>query len=75
MKSALSYGPITAGVDFKDVAFKNYSGGIITSCANTTSLGAFVLIVGWGKDSSDGEFWSVKSSIYNTSSGYVKIAI
>ena len=67
MKGALSYAPITAGVDGTKTAWNSYTGGVITTstaCGSTPTY--FVLIVGWGNDSVAGDFWLVKGTISST---------
>lgn len=77
MQDALSYAPITAGVDGTSTAWNSYTGGVITSTACGTTPTYFVLIVGWGNDSEAGDFWLVKGSfsLTNNTNGYAKVGI
>jgi hypothetical protein len=75
MIDALSYAPITAGVDATSTEWNSYTGGIIAGTQCSTTPTNFVLIIGWGNDSVAGDFWYVKSSVFTGSGGYVMVAI
>lgn len=78
MKSAVAtIGPVSIAIDASHQSFQFYSEGVYyePEC-NSTQLDHGVLVVGFGTDSEDNDYWLVKNS-WNTTwgdEGYIKMA-
>jgi len=76
LKSAVAQQPVSVAIEADKSVFQLYSGGVLDSSSCGTSLDHGVLIVGYGTDSSGGDYWKVKNS-WGTSwgeAGYVRLA-
>lgn len=55
-------GPVTVAIDASHRSFQFYSGGLYNEAAcSTTYLDHAVLVVGWGTDATQGDYWLVKN--------------
>lgn len=52
--------PVSVAVDASSFAFQHYRGGVLSDCTSNINHG--VLLVGYGTDASDTDFWKVKNS-------------
>jgi cathepsin L len=67
--------PVSVGVDASSFAFQNYKGGIFTNTNCGTTIDHAILAVGWGNDSTYGNYWIVENQ-WGTSwgdNGYILI--
>jgi len=74
---AIADGPVSVAIEADTFVFQFYSGGILNSKACGTNLDHGVVAVGYGVDSSKGQYYIVRNS-WGASwgdSGYVKIAV
>jgi PKD repeat protein len=78
----MTYGVVDAAV-YVTTSFSNYSGGVWSDNNNSCSNGAYtttnhaIALVGWGYDSSEGDYWILRNS-WGTSwgeNGYMRIAV
>jgi len=77
MKAALATQPLAVSIEADQKVFQSYKSGVLDSTSCGTNLDHAVLAVGWGTDSSAGDYWLVKNS-WGTGwgdNGYVKLAI
>lgn len=75
MMSAVAQQPVSIAVEADKDIFQHYKSGVLSgSCGSSLDHG--VLAVGYGTDSSAGEYWKVKNSWGSTygESGYVLLA-
>merc|ERR1711959_346562 len=77
LKAALQQQPVSVAIEADQPVFHQYTGGIIPSSSCGTQLDHGVLAVGYGVDSSKGEYYIVKNS-WTTQwgeQGYVRIGV
>jgi len=75
LRAALQSGPVSVAIEADKSVFQSYRSGVITSSACGQKLDHGVLAVGYGTDSSAGEYFLVKNSWGATwgADGYVKV--
>ncbi len=75
LMSALSKQPVSVAIEADQDAFQFYSGGVLTAACGT-NLDHGVLAVGYGTDSSGGDYYKVKNSWGPDwgEAGYVRLA-
>jgi KDEL-tailed cysteine endopeptidase len=76
LKTAIAAGPVSVAIEADTFVFQFYSGGILNSAQCGTELDHAVVAVGYGVDSTKGEFYIVRNS-WGASwgdKGYVRIA-
>lgn len=56
----VAVGPVSCGIECTP-EFENYTGGVLKACA-AKILNHAVLVVGYGTDRNEGDFWIVKNS-------------
>jgi len=74
MMSAVAQQPVSVGIGANAHVFQSYKSGVIDgSCGKMPDHG--VLVVGYGTDSAQGDYWKVKNSWGKTwgEDGYVRI--
>jgi len=72
--TAVDIGPVSVAIEADQAVFQNYKGGVITAgCGQSLDHG--VLVVGYGTDPTQGDYWTVKNSWGVTwgEAGYVRI--
>lgn len=75
MMSAVAQQPVSIALEADKDIFQHYKSGVLSgSCGSSLDHG--VLVVGYGTDSSAGDYWKVKNSWGSTygESGYVRLA-
>jgi len=75
MKSLVSeYGVVATALYASDSSFQSYAEGVYTGCSSTDENHA-VLVVGYGTDDTDGDYWLVKNSWSEWwgDNGYIKV--
>lgn len=74
LMSAVAQQPVSVAIEADKDVFQHYKSGVLKSTCGT-SLDHGVLVVGYGTDPKDGEYWKVKNS-WGTSygeSGYIRL--
>jgi cathepsin L len=73
--TAVDQGPVSVAIEADQAVFQNYKSGVITAGCGT-SLDHGVLVVGYGTDPTQGDYWTVKNSWGATwgEQGYVRIS-
>lgn len=74
LKAALAKQPVSVAIEADQDAFQFYDSGVMTGDCGT-NLDHGVLAVGYGTDSDDGDYWTIKNS-WGTSwgeDGYIRI--
>jgi len=72
--AAVDIGPVSVAVEADQAVFQNYKSGVITTgCGQSLDHG--VLVVGYGTDPTQGDYWTVKNSWGVTwgEQGYLRI--
>jgi KDEL-tailed cysteine endopeptidase len=77
LKSAVALQPVSVAIEADTYVFQSYAGGVIKGEDCGTYLDHGVLLVGYGTDKTDGDYWIVKNSWGADwgDNGYVKLAI
>jgi len=77
MKSALNSHVLSVAIEADKSVFQMYSGGVFTSTRCGTSLDHATNVVGWGTDSSYGDYWLMRNSWGKSwgDKGYMKLQI
>jgi len=75
-KEIYARGPIACGIGANDDLYFGYKGGVYSSDADT-QINHQITIVGWGKNTTDGEYWIVRNSwgSYWGEFGYLRISM
>ena len=73
--AAIDKGPVSVAIEADTYVFQSYKSGVITSSACGTALDHGVLAVGYGHDSTHGDYYIVKNSWGKSwgEKGYVRI--
>jgi len=74
LAAAVSQGPVSIAIQANQRAFQLYKSGVLKgSCGSRLDHG--VLVVGYGTDSAEGDFWKVKNSWGSTwgENGYIRL--
>jgi len=74
LEAALCAGPVSIAIEADQSSFQQYTGGVLTGdCGKNLDHG--VLLVGFGTDSTYGDYWKVKNSWGSTwgDAGFVKL--
>jgi len=77
MKAGLAIGPLSVSIEADQFCFQMYSSGVFTNTKCGTTLDHAVLVVGWGTDATDGDYWIMKNSWATTwgEAGYMKVQV
>jgi len=77
MKSALNGHVLSVAIQADKYVFQMYSGGVFTSTSCGTSLDHATNVVGWGTDSSYGDYWLMRNSWGSSwgDAGYMKLQV
>ena len=62
MEAAVQKGPVSVAIEADKMVFQLYTGGVINSSSCGTNLDHGVLVVGYGTDAKDGDYWKLKNS-------------
>ena len=76
IKNWLSVQPLTVSLNASHLGFRNYRNGIFTTNECDTTANHFGLLVGYGTDKYEGDYWIFKNSWGNSwgEDGYARIA-
>jgi len=69
MKTALNTHVLSVAIQANQLSFQLYSGGVFTNTKCGTNLDHATNVVGWGTDSTYGDYWIMRNS-WGTSWGY-----
>ncbi len=77
LKTAIADGPVSVAIEADTFVFQFYSGGILNSAKCGTDLDHGVVAIGYGVDTSKGEYYIVRNSWGGSwgMRGYINIAI
>ena len=75
LKAAVANQPVSVAIEADQKSFQLYSGGVFSDDSCGTELDHGVLVVGYGKDPIEGEYWIVKNSWGDVwgDEGYIRI--
>ena len=75
LKVAVAHQPVSVAIEADQKAFQLYSGGVFSDESCGTELDHGVLVVGFAKDPSEGDYWMVKNSWGDAwgDNGYIRI--